>query len=135
LTVTTPAARGQVLGLGGLFFKSPDPSRLREWYQRVLGLQFNSWGGIVFDPAALPAGSAVVFTPSAADSDYFAPSAQPFMFNLGVDDLDAVLARAAAAGATVLDGRASGEQGNFGWIVDCDGNKVELWQPPARRLE
>ena len=49
-----------------------------------------------------------------------------------VDDLDAVIARAAAAGATVLEGRASGEQGDFAWIVDCDGNKVELWQPPAR---
>jgi len=133
--MTPPAVKGQVLGVGGLFFKSPDPSRLRGWYERVLGLQFNNWGGIVFDPAALPANSALVFTPLAADTDYFAPSAQPFMFNLVVDDLDAALARAAAAGATVLEGRASGEQGDFGWIVDCDGNKVELWQPPAGRLE
>ena len=131
--MTASAARGQVLGLGGLFFKSPDPARLREWYGRVLGLRFNNWGGIVFDPAALPANGAVVFTPFAADTDYFAPSAQPFMFNLIVDDLDAALARAAAAGASVLDGRASGEQGDFGWVVDCDGNKVELWQPPAGR--
>jgi predicted enzyme related to lactoylglutathione lyase len=129
--MTPPAVKGQVLGVGGLFFKSPDPSRLRGWYERVLGLQFNNWGGIVFDPAALPANSALVFTPLAADTDYFAPSAQPFMFNLIVDDLEAALARAAEAGATVLDGRASGEQGDFGWIVDCDGNKVELWQPPA----
>ena len=133
--MTPPAVKGQVLGVGGLFFKSPDPSRLRGWYEGVLGLQFNNWGGIVFDPAALPANSALVFTPLAADTDYFAPSVQPFMFNLVVDDLDAVLARAAAAGATVLEGRASGEQGDFGWIVDCDGNKVELWQPPAGRLE
>lgn len=133
--MTTPAVRGRVLGLGGLFFKSPDPTRLREWYQSVLGLQFNSWGGIVFDPAALPPNGATVFTPFAADSDYFAPSAQPFMFNLVVDDLDAVLARAAAAGATVLEGRAGGEHGDFAWIVDCDGNKVELWQPPAGRRE
>ena len=129
----TPAARGQVLGLGGLFFKSPDPSRLREWYGRVLGLQFNNWGGIVFDPATLPVNGATIFTPFAADTDYFAPSAQPFMFNLVVDDLDAVLARAAAAGATVRPERAGGEQGDFAWLVDCDGNKVELWQPPAGR--
>lgn len=129
--MSAPAAKGQVLGVGGLFFKSPDPSRLREWYGRVLGLQFNNWGGIVFDPSALPANGAVVFTPFAADTDYFAPSAQPFMFNLLVDDLEAVIARAAAAGATVLADRASGEHGDFAWIVDCDGNKVELWQPPA----
>lgn len=127
----TPVARGKVLGLGGLFFKSPDPARLRDWYQRVLGLQFNSWGGIVFDPAALPDESAVVFTPLAADTDYFAPSAQPFMFNLVVDDLDSVVARAIDAGADVLKDRTSGEQGEFAWVVDCDGNKVELWQPPA----
>jgi predicted enzyme related to lactoylglutathione lyase len=131
--MTTPAAQGRVLGLGGLFFKSPDPSRLRGWYERVLGLQFNNWGGIVFDPATLPVNGATIFTPFAADTDYFAPSAQPFMFNLVVDDLDAVLARAAAAGATLLEERASGEQGDFAWLIDCDGNKVELWQPPAGR--
>jgi predicted enzyme related to lactoylglutathione lyase len=131
--MTTPAAQGRVLGLGGLFFKSPDPSRLRGWYERVLGLQFNNWGGIVFDPATLPVNGATIFTPFAAATDYFAPSAQPFKFNLVVDDLDAVLARAAAAGATVLEERASGEQGDFAWLVDCDGNKVELWQPPAGR--
>lgn len=123
-----PAA-AQVLGVGGLFFKSPDPARLREWYARTLGLAFNNWGGIVFTPSALPAGSALVFTPFAADTDYFAPSAAPFMFNLVVDDLEAMLARARAAGAQVLDERTSGEIGDFGWLVDCDGNKVELWQP------
>ena len=131
--MTPPAVKGQVLGVGGLFFKSPDPSRLRGWYERVLGLQFNNWGGIVFDPAALPANSALVFTPLAADTDYFAPSVQPFMFNLVVDDLDAVLARAAASGAALLEQRASGEQGDFAWLIDCDGNKVELWQPPGGR--
>jgi len=133
--VTTPAGQGRVLGLGGLFFKSPDPARLRGWYQQVLGLQFNSWGGIVFEPAALPANAAVVFTPLAADTDYLAPSTQPFMFNLVVDDLDAVVARAESAGAEVLKERTSGEHGDFAWFVDCDGNKVELWQPPAAPRE
>ena len=127
----TPSTQGQVLGLGGLFFKSADPARLREWYQRVLGLHFNSWGGVAFDPAALPGNSRLVFTPIAADTDYLAPSTQPFMFNLIVDDLDAVLARAKDAGAAALEERASGEQGDFAWLIDCDGNKVELWQPPA----
>ncbi len=133
--MTAAAAPGQVLGLGGLFFKSPDPSRLRQWYQRVLGLQFNSWGGIAFDPARLPANGALVFTPLAADTDYFGPGPQPFMFNLIVDDLEAVLARAAAAGAKVLSERAGGDQGEFGWLVDCDGNRIELWQPPAKRSD
>lgn len=125
------AAQPQVLGVGGLFFKSPDPARLRDWYARTLGLTFNNWGGIVFAPPALPPGAALVFTPFAADSDYFAPSTKPFMFNLIVDDLDAMLERARAAGAHVLDERTSGELGAFGWLVDCDGNKIELWQPRA----
>jgi predicted enzyme related to lactoylglutathione lyase len=129
--VDTSSTQGQVLGVGGLFFKSADPTRLREWYQRVLGLQFNSWGGVAFDPAALPGNSRFIFTPVAADTDYLAPSTQPFMFNLIVDDLDAVLAHAQAAGATALGERASGEHGDFAWLIDCDGNKVELWQPPA----
>ena len=127
------SSKGQVLGLGGVFFKSPDPQRLREWYERVLGMQFNSWGGVAFSPATLPSTSRLVFTPLAADTDYFAPSSQPYMYNLIVDDLDAVIARAAAAGAAVLDERARGEHGEFAWLVDCDGNKVELWQPPAGR--
>jgi predicted enzyme related to lactoylglutathione lyase len=127
----TSPGKGQVLGVGGLFFRTPDPARLRAWYERVLGLQFNSWGGIVFMPSALPAGGCFVFSPLAADTDYFGPGAQPFMFNLIVDDLDAVVARAAAAGATVLGDRTSGELGEFAWLVDCDGNRVELWQPPA----
>lgn len=128
--MSASAPKGQVLGLGGLFFKSSDPARLRDWYQRVLGLPFNNWGGVVFSPETLPAGARTVFTPFAADTDYFSPSAQPFMFNLIVDDLHAALQRAAAAGAQVLPERASGEYGDFGWVIDCDGNKVELWQPP-----
>lgn len=124
------SAKGRVLGLGGLFFRSPDAQRLRDWYGRVLGLQFNSWGGVEFTPADLPATSRLMLTPLAADSDYLGPGAQPFMFNLIVDDIDAVVARAAAAGATVFERRASGEQGEFAWLIDCDGHKVELWQPP-----
>ncbi len=129
--MASPPTRGRILGLGGLFFKSPDAPRLREWYERVLGLSFNSWGGVDFDPAWLPAGTRTIFSPFAADTDYFSPSTQPFMFNLVVDDLQGALDRATAAGARVLPDRTSGEYGDFGWVIDCDGNKVELWQPPA----
>ena len=129
--MTTASDKGQVLGVGGLFFRTQDPARFRAWYERVLGLQFNSWGGVVFMPASLPAGSCFVFSPMAAETDYFGPGAQPFMFNLIVDDLESVVARAAAAGATVLADRTSGELGDFAWLIDCDGNRVELWQPPA----
>ena len=125
------ATQGRILGLGGLFFKSPDPTRLREWYRRVLDLQFTSWGGVEFDPATLPENGRLVFTVLAADTDYFRPGEQPFMVKLIVDELDAVVVRAVAAGAAVLEERASGENGDFAWLIDCEGNKVELWQPPA----
>ena len=129
--MASPPTRGRILGLGGLFFKSPDAPRLRDWYERVLGLSFNSWGGVDFDPARLPVGTRTIFSPFAVETDYFSPSTQPFMFNLVVDDLQAALDRATAAGAQVLPDRTSGEYGDFGWVIDCDGNKVELWQPPA----
>ena len=129
--MTSARPQGRVLGLGGLFFKSPDPVRLRQWYERVLGLTFSSWGGVAFEPASLPANSRTVFSPLAADTDYFKPSDHPFMFNLIVDDLQIALDRAAAAGAQVMPDRTSGEYGDFGWMIDCDGNKIELWQPPA----
>lgn len=91
---------GKVIGLGGLFLKSPDPDALRAWYARVLGLAFDDWGGLVFLPqdAANHPGAGTVFSPFAQSSEYFAPSTKEFMFNLMVDDLESVLARCAAEG-------------------------------------
>ena len=87
----------RVLGLGGLFFKSASPEATRAWYTRVLGIEFEGWGGVVFEPAAAAAqpGAGTVFSPFDADSDYFAPSDEPFMINLMVDDLAAMLVRCA----------------------------------------
>lgn len=121
----------RVLGLGGLFFKSADPAATREWYNRVLGIEFDDWGGTVFlpDVAAAHPGAGTVFSPFKADTDYFAPSEERFMFNLMVDDLRAMLARCAEHGvAPVLEmfGEANGD---FAHIVDPEGRKVELWQP------
>jgi hypothetical protein len=82
----------KVLGIGGLFFKSADGDALREWYGRVLGLEFHDWGGTFFTPdiAAAHPGSATVFSPFKADTDYFCPSDKEFMFNFMVDDLEPV---------------------------------------------
>lgn len=121
----------RVLGLGGLFFKSADPAATREWYARVLGIDFADWGGTVFLPetAAAHPGAGTVFSPFRADTDYFAPSEERFMFNLMVDDLRDMLARCAAQGvAPVLEmfGEANGD---FAHIIDPEGRKIELWQP------
>ena len=121
----------KVLGLGGLFFKAPDPEATRAWYARVLGIEFASWGGVVFWPqeAAAHPGAATVFSPFDATTDHFAPSDAPFMINLMVDDLAAMLARCAAEGVEPLAYFPDEANGGFAQIMDPDGCKIELWEP------
>ena len=119
----------KVLGVGGVFFKSPDPSKLRAWYARWLGM-FSDDYGVSFHPDALPEGAYTVWSPFPADTAYFEPSPRGFMVNLIVDDLDAMLDHLRGSGAQVLDEVEDLPEGRFGWFVDPDGNKVELWEPP-----
>jgi catechol 2,3-dioxygenase-like lactoylglutathione lyase family enzyme len=114
----------KVLGVGGVFFKTADGKALAEWYARVLGFEVNNWGGATFP---FPDKGMFVWSPFAADTTYFEPSPHPFMVNLIVDDLDAVLARAKAEGVEPL-GRQDESYGRFAWIVDPAGIKLELWQ-------
>ena len=120
----------KVQGVGGIFFTSPDPARLRAWYAQWLGVPGDE-SGAMFAPAAMPAGAVTVFSVFKSDTTYFAPATRGFMFNLVVDDLDGALAQVRQGGAQVI-GSESHDYGRFGWFVDPDGNKVELWQvPPA----
>ncbi|MDX2275249.1 MAG: VOC family protein [Hyphomonadaceae bacterium] len=121
----------RVLGIGGLFFKSADGVGLRAWYGRVLGLEFGEWGGVVFTPdvAAGHPGAGTVLSPFAADTDYFEPSTKEFMFNLMVDDLDAMLARAKAEGVEPVRLFPDEINGRFAHIIDPEGRKIELWEP------
>jgi predicted enzyme related to lactoylglutathione lyase len=121
----------KVIGLGGLFFKSADTTAMRDWYGRVLGLSFEPWGGLVFLPetAAAQPGAGTVFSAFAADSDYFAPSDEAFMFNLMVDDLDGILAACAEKGVEPLAPILDEANGRFAHIMDPEGRKIELWEP------
>lgn len=121
----------RVLGLGGLFFKSADPAATCAWYARVLGMNFGEWGGVVFTPnaAAEHPGAGTVFSPFKADTDYFAPSDKEFMFNLMVDDLDAMLVQCAAQGVEPVKVFPAEPNGRFAHIMDPDGRKIELWEP------
>ena len=128
------AEKGRALGVGGVFFRSQDPARLGKWYADVLGLQVENWGnthGTSFAPADMPPASFTVWSAFAADTEYFGDSGQGHMINLVVDDLDAAMARVRAGGAEVLVERKEHDFGKFGWFVDPDGNRVELWEPPA----
>ena len=121
----------KVLGLGGLFFKSADPAGMCEWYSRVLGIDFMGWGGTVFLPetAAAHPGAGTVFSPFKAETDYFAPSGEPFMFNFMVDDLKAMLARCAEHDVVPVREMFGEPNGDFAHIMDPEGRKIELWEP------
>jgi catechol 2,3-dioxygenase-like lactoylglutathione lyase family enzyme len=127
------AERGRVLGLGGVFFKSPDKDRLSTWYGEHLGIQPDgptfSWLSRE-DPSKE---HCTVWSVFPANSNYFEPSAAPFMINYIVDDLDALLAKLGERGVRIDAKREDHEYGRFAWIYDPDGNKIELWEPPARQ--
>ena len=119
-----------VLGIGGIFFKSSDPKGLGEWYRKWLGFPVEHPWGAAFSPADLPPGSMGVWNPFDASTSYFEPSNRDFMVNLIVDDLDGALAQVTEGGATRVGEVEESEFGRFGWFVDPEDNKVELWQPP-----
>jgi predicted enzyme related to lactoylglutathione lyase len=119
----------KVLGVGGVFFKSSDPAKLYQWYERWLGFRAELQSGIGFQPANMPENSVTVWSAFASSTAYFAPSAKDFMFNLVVDDLSEALAQVREGGAQIVGEIEVCEYGKFGWFMDPDGNKVELWEP------
>ena len=122
---------GKVTGLGGVFFKADDPKQLHEWYERHLGLKQEN-GGVFFrwrDRDADTPGT-TVWSIFPRDTSYFDPGKAPFMLNYRVDDLDAMLTRLRADGVTVDDRREDSEYGRFAWVMDLEGNRIELWEPP-----
>ncbi len=122
----------RVIGLGGVFFKAEDPAKLGAWYARHLGFDLEEHGSVSFplrgEDDALRRGF-VVWAPFAADTRYFEPSKKPFMINFRVHDLDALLAQLRVEGVDVDDRTEEYEFGKFGWIMDPEGNRVELWEP------
>jgi predicted enzyme related to lactoylglutathione lyase len=123
----------RVTGIGGIFFKAKDPGSLRAWYKKHLGIDVQEWGGAAFtwtDAAGNPMSGTTAWSIFAADGDYFAPSTTAFMVNYRVDDLAALLQALRDEGCNVLEKTDDSEYGKFGWVIDPEGNKVELWQPP-----
>ncbi len=124
----------RVTGIGGIFFKAKDPKALGEWYKTHLGIDVAEWGGAAFkwNGPDNPTGTGTtIWSPFKADTSYFAPGTASFMINYRVDDLHAVLAALRSEGVTVDEKVEESEFGKFGWVIDPEGNKLELWQPPA----
>jgi len=124
----------RVTGVGGIFFKAKDAPALHAWYKQHLGIDVQPWGGAAFnwtDDEGKPVAGTTAWLITSEQSSQFAPSDAPFMVNYRVDDLDALLAALREEGCNVLDKVDDSEYGKFGWVIDPEGNKVELWQPPA----
>jgi predicted enzyme related to lactoylglutathione lyase len=124
----------KVTGLGGVFFKAADPAKQYEWYEKHLGIQREPDGsGSIFhwrhaDDPERPGMTVWSIFPST--TRYFGPGSQSCMLNYQVDDLDAFLAQLEAAGVEIDPQRMAEEYGKFAWIVDPEGNRIELWEPP-----
>lgn len=122
----------RVVGIGGIFFKSKEPDKLRAWYQQHLGLTPDAYGGVIFDcrdNAESEKVSQTVWSLFPADTKYFEPSNSPFMINYRVEDLDGLLAQLRSEGVEVDDKTEEYDYGKFGWIMDPEGNRIELWEP------
>ncbi|HUI65549.1 MAG TPA: VOC family protein [Bacteroidota bacterium] len=123
----------RVTGIGGVFFKGKEQKALLKWYEEFLGIPVESYGGHAF--TSLEAGEAggkgtTVWGIFPATTEYMNPGTATFMINYRVKDLDAILEQLRRMGANVLDAREESEQGRFGWVIDPEGNKIELWEPP-----
>jgi catechol 2,3-dioxygenase-like lactoylglutathione lyase family enzyme len=123
---------GKVTGLGGIFFKANDPTQLGEWYRAHLGLEPEN-GPVFFRwrHRDSNAPGTTVWALFEKITDYFGPGSAPFMINYRVDNLDAILTRLAAEGVSIDPRREDGQFGKFAWITDLEGNRIELWEPPA----
>lgn len=123
----------RVTGIGGVFFKCRDPKALARWYRDHLGMQPEDFGGAVFrwrDQEHPEKSNFTIWGPFPEDTKYFDPSNRAFMVNLIVDDLDAMLARLRAAGVEVDERVEEYDYGRFGWFMDPEGTRIELWEPP-----
>ena len=123
----------RVTGIGGIFMSARDPKALGAWYRKHLGIDVQDWGGAAFtwsDSDGKPMKGTTIWSVGPADDKQFAPSKSTFMINYRVEDLASLLAALREEGCTVLEKTDDSEYGKFGWVMDPEGNKVELWQPP-----
>lgn len=124
----------RVTGIGGIFFQARDAPALRAWYQRHLGVDVQEWGGAAFtwtDEKGQPVAGTTIWSVSPSDDQHFVPGTASFMINYRVEDLRALVKVLREEGCNVHEKIDDSEYGLFGWVIDPEGNKVELWQPPA----
>lgn len=121
----------RVTGIGGIFFKTNDTEKTKAWYHKHLGIESDQYGGqFVWRDLDNPDKKCyTVWSPFNSDTKYFDPSEKPFMFNYRVENLEKLLEVLKEEGITVVGEIEKYDYGKFGWIMDLDGNKIELWEP------
>lgn len=126
----------RVTGLGGVFFKSDDNKKLYQWYKKHLDINFTDWGGhfkwrdLNEDKVCYTAWS--IFK---EDTKYLDPSTKGMMINYRVDNLEALMKILEEEGVQIVGDMEVSEYGKFGWVMDPDGNKIELWEPPVNESD
>jgi predicted enzyme related to lactoylglutathione lyase len=122
----------RVTGLGGVFFKCDDPAKVKSWYEKHLGMKGDQWGFAFqwkeLDKPDAPAAT-TAWSPFKKDSAYFSPSEKPYMFNYRVENLTELLKVLKEEGVQIVGEIQELPYGKFGWIMDPEGNKIELWEP------
>lgn len=121
----------KVTGIGGIFFKTKDPEKMKDWYNKNLGLVTNEYGSVFeFRKSDVPDKKAYsVWSPFKEDTDYFQPSEKEFMINYRVENIEKLVEDLREAGVTICDEIESYEYGKFVHILDPENNKIELWEP------
>ena len=122
-------AAKRVTGIGGLFFKTEDPAKLKEWYKTHLGFNTDDYGCTFWWKDNNNKSASTQWSPFKNDTTYFSPSKKDYMFNYRVENLVNLLTKLKDEGVTIIGEIEEYEYGKFGWILDPEGNKIELWEP------
>ncbi|MBO6607722.1 VOC family protein [Psychroserpens sp.] len=119
----------RVTGIGGLFFKSKSPQASKDWYKKHLGFNTDDYGCTFWWKDQEGNDCSTQWSPFKDDTTYFQPSDKAYMFNYRVENLEGLLKVLKNEGVTIVGEMESYDYGKFGWILDNDGNKIELWEP------
>ena len=123
--------KGKVTGIGGVFFKCSDTKKIKEWYQKNLGINTNQYGAVFewYQGADSTKKGFSQWSPFNEKTKYFLPSTKEFMINYRVENLTSLVLELKSNGVTVLDTIESFDYGKFVHVLDPEGNKIELWEP------
>ena len=121
----------KVTGIGGIFFKTSDPEKMKNWYSKNLGLVTNEYGSVFeFRGSDEPHKKAYsVWSPFPENTEYFKPSEKEFMINYRIENIEKLVIELREAGVTICDEIEAFEYGKFVHILDPENNKIELWEP------